>query len=47
MDQENGMNKVEVKRVNGKWAIIVNGQMVEGGFFSKDAAIRASKEYQS
>lgn len=40
-----GRNTVQVKKVDGRWAILVNGQMVEGGFFSKDAAVQASVEY--
>jgi hypothetical protein len=33
-------NKVEVKRQGKRWAVYVNGQLVEGGFFDRDAAER-------
>jgi hypothetical protein len=39
------MNTVKIAKVNGKWAILVNGQMVEGGFFHREAAITAAKGY--
>lgn len=41
------MKNVKVKRQPGlrTWGIYVNGQLVEGGFFSRDAAIEASSEY--
>jgi hypothetical protein len=39
------MNTVKIAKVDGKWAVIVNGQMVEGGFFRRDAAVNAAKDY--
>lgn len=41
---------IEVKRVQDgrkSWAIYVNGELVEGGFFSKSAALDCSKTYRA
>lgn len=29
----------------GKWAIFVNGTLIEGGFYTRDAAMKASVAY--
>ena len=36
---------VTVKRDGKRWAIYVNGELVEGGFFSREAALRAAAAY--
>jgi len=37
--------RVVVKRVGRYWDIFVDGELVEGGFFSKEAAHEAALEY--
>lgn len=40
------MRKVTIKRQSPRtWGIFVNGNLVEGGFFSRDAAERAAQAY--
>ncbi len=38
---------VQVKRDGKRWAIYINGAMVEGGFFSRAAALVAAREYSN
>lgn len=40
------MANVTVKRDGKRWAIFVDGKLVEGGFFDREAAVRASAEYK-
>ena len=39
------MPKVVVKRDGKRWAIYVDGRLIEGGFFDREAAIRTASEY--
>ena len=36
---------VMVGRDGKRWAIYVNGKLVEGGFFSREVAVETSKQY--
>ena len=38
---------VTVKRDGKQWSIYVNGELIEGGFFSREAALRAAEQYRA
>jgi len=41
----NANKKVVVKRVGRHWDIFVDGKLVEGGFFTREVANEAAREY--
>ena len=43
-DSEGGSmpNHVSVRRQGKQWAVYVDGELFEGGFFSRDAALRSA-----
>jgi len=38
---------IEIRRTGRTWGIFANGELIEGGFFKREAAVRASAEYKN
>ena len=39
------MKIATVKQQGTKWAVYVSGKLIEGGFFTREAAVRCAAEY--
>jgi hypothetical protein len=36
----------EIRKTGRTWSIFRNGDLIEGGFFRREAAVEAAKQYQ-